>query len=410
MFKTIAANTLAQIASKVITASSTLIVTLIIAKSLGPQGYGDFIKIFVFVGYFYTFVDFGLNTIFVKQSPKNGQKTFRLLLGLRTTIALASIFSAILISQIMPFNPSTSIGMSPLVKTGIAIASLTILTQVFFQSANGFFQKKLKYHFATIASILSSLVILAVVAFSAAAGAGFFSYVSAYVFGSIVFAVCALAIIKKKFNQNPLPLYSLTQFKSLFSKALPIGLALIFNLVYFRIDVLILSFYRPSAEVGIYGFAYQFFETSLALPIFFANSLYPALLNLKIQNPLTYAKQTKIWFWLMLVVSLLITAALILIAFLIPIFDPGFSLSKNALIILAVGMPFFFVSALLWHLLIIENKQRYLWPVYLFGAFLNLTLNLIFIPDYGFIAASAITTISELTIVLMLAAAHFKKP
>ena len=145
MFKTIAANTLAQIASKVITASSTLIVTLIIAKSLGPQGYGDFIKIFVFVGYFYTFVDFGLNTIFVKQSPKNGQKTFRLLLGLRTTIALASIFSAILISQIMPFNPSTSIGMSPLVKTGIAIASLTILTQVFFQSANGFFQKKLKY-------------------------------------------------------------------------------------------------------------------------------------------------------------------------------------------------------------------------------------------------------------------------
>jgi len=70
MFKKVIYNTGAQIIAKAISASTTLIITLLIGRSLGPAGFGDFTKIFVFVGYFYTFVDFGLNSIYVKNTKE----------------------------------------------------------------------------------------------------------------------------------------------------------------------------------------------------------------------------------------------------------------------------------------------------------------------------------------------------
>ena len=72
MFKKVIANTVFQIIGKAITAATTFLLTIIIGRSLGPAGYGEFTKIFVFVGYFYAIYDFGLNNIFVKvTSGKN---------------------------------------------------------------------------------------------------------------------------------------------------------------------------------------------------------------------------------------------------------------------------------------------------------------------------------------------------
>ena len=44
-YKGVIYNTGAQVAGKAITASITLLITVIIGKNLGPAGYGDFTKI-----------------------------------------------------------------------------------------------------------------------------------------------------------------------------------------------------------------------------------------------------------------------------------------------------------------------------------------------------------------------------
>ena len=73
-----------------------------------------------------------------------------------------------------------------------------------------------------------------------------------------------------------------------------------------------------------------------------------------------------------------------------------------ALVILALGIPFFFISALLWHILIIKNRQKQLIEIYAVGAVVNLLLNLLLIPKYGFLAAAIVTIFSESLITLML--------
>src|SRR3989344_1607769 len=144
MFKTVIYNTGAQIAGKIITASATLFVTILIGHALGEAGYGEFTKIFVFVGYFYALSDFGLNAIYIKLADRQNQLILlKSLLGMRLILSLGLAAVATLISFMIPYNPATGTGFYPLVKTGIILASLTIVTQSLFTTANAFFQKNL---------------------------------------------------------------------------------------------------------------------------------------------------------------------------------------------------------------------------------------------------------------------------
>ncbi len=404
MFKKVIFNTGYQIIGKVITASATLIITLLIAKSLGPAGYGDFTKIFVFIGYFYTIADFGLNNIYIKLSHKEkDENLIRYLVGLRIVISIFLAIMAIIISLILPYNPQLGLGFSPFVKIAIAIASLTIITQALLTAANAYFQKNLRYDLSAISAAIGTVVILFSSVIFTLYNPNLLFYTAGYVFGGITIVITSYFLIFNKLKYQILPLFNLKKFIKLSRNSFPVALALIFNLIYFRIDIFILAYTRSTVEVGIYGLAYQFFEASLSIPIFIANTLYPLLSKLYTENISEYKKQVKKWLILAIIASLFLILALFLVSFLIPVlYDARFYESQKALFILALGLPFFFISAILWHLLIIHDKQKYLCLIYLAGAIFNLTLNLIFTPRFGYLSASAITVVSEALITLML--------
>lgn len=414
MFKIVLYNTGSQIVGKVVTASSTLLITLLIGRSLGPAGFGEFTKIFVFVGYFYTFADFGLNSIFVKlanftSEVKNfhhlggASSLFKVLLGLRLVMALTLTAVAIFITFFLPYNQQASTGFSPLVKTGIVIASLTIITQALFTTGNAYFQKKLRYDLSAVATIVGSLVMVLASAIIFMTTRSLLAFVSIYILGGLTYVAVSFFLISKKFDQGLYPTFDFSGSKKLLYSAWPIGVALVLNLLYFRVDVLILASFRSSAEVGLYGLGYQFFEAALAVPIFFTNSLYPLLARVFDKNVEKFKKIISNWIIYLLAFSIVLTVFLLLVSFLIPVlYDPRFEDSKTALQILAFGMPFFFLSALFWHVLIIQNKQKLLIYIYAAGAIFNLAANLIFIPVFGYRAAAVTTVVSEAFIMLLL--------
>lgn len=403
MIKKVFLNTAAQIIGKVITASATLLITVIIGRSLGPEGYGDFTKIFTFIGYFYIFADFGLNAAYIKLTREEKESTlFSSLISLRLILALILAITAIIISQFLPYDSTTGTGFGPLTKVGIIIASVTILTQAILTSFNAFFQKQLRYDLSTIAVIFGTLTTLAATLAISLRGAHLNMYVAAYVLGGIATVICARLLIAQYLKANLKISTTKESFLKFLHHSWPVGTALIFNLIYFRMDIFILSYTRPPREVGIYGLAYQFFEASLSIPIFFANALFPLLVNLHEKDKRNYSRETKKWAFILLAISILHTIALIAASFLIPLLFGKFQGAQGALIILSLGMPFFFVSALFWHLLIVKDRQKLLIPAYLIGGTVNLVLNLFLIPVYGYIAASAVTVLSEALIALIL--------
>ncbi|MDZ4209968.1 MAG: polysaccharide biosynthesis C-terminal domain-containing protein, partial [Candidatus Curtissbacteria bacterium] len=134
-----------------------------------------------------------------------------------------------------------------------------------------------------------------------------------------------------------------------------------------------------------------------------SNAIYPPLANFYKVSRQRFQKEVKNWLFILSGVSVLLTIAMFSVSLFIPaIFGKNFEGSVPALQILSLGFPFFFISALLWHLLIIYDKQKYLTVIYAAGAIINIVANLIFIPSYGYIAASVITVVSEALITLLL--------
>lgn len=412
MIRKVVINTASQLVAKGFTASSSLIVTILIGRALGEAGFGQFTKIFVFVGYFYTFVDFGLNSIYVREAKKEDEiRSLKVLFGLRLFLAAFFALSAIIIAYFLPYDQQAQTGFPPLVKLGIFIASLTIFSQAVFTSANAYFQKNLKYYFSTFASVASAITVLSASLIFYLTGSGVLSYTSAYVAGGAFLASVAVLLLVKVTGKNLLPIFSKTESLKLLCHAWPVGLSLVLNIVYFKVDVFILSNFRSTEEVGLYGLAYQFFEASLTLPIFFANSIYPVLNESYRVNIEVFKKNLKFWLISLSVISLLLTATLFIGAYLIPfIYDGKFTGSVKALQILSLGMPFFFLSAILWHVFIVYKQQKKLVYIYLAGALLNLFANILLIPKIGYLAAASVTVASEAFIfVLMVAFLAFPK-
>src|SRR4030067_2781705 len=158
-------------------------------------------------------------------------------------MALVFVALALLVGFFLPYNAAENTGFGPVVKVGIAVASLTILTQALYTSANSLFQKKLRYDLSTIAAISGSLVILLSVILTTASGGSITQYVLAYVVGGVVTVFVAYLILYKRWQILVFPKIDRLAFSNYLSKSWPVGLALILNLLYFCVYVFICSLF-----------------------------------------------------------------------------------------------------------------------------------------------------------------------
>ncbi len=404
----VAWNTTAQIAGKLISAGATLLGSLLIARRFGVIAYGDFTKVITFIAPFYLVADFGLNAIFLqKQSLRTGKKIdtsddWSTLVTLRIAGSVLLLFIALGVLSFLPQGNNQ--GYTPLVRLGIILFVPTILFQSLLTTANALFQKHLRYDLSAVAtsigvSLGTLFVWIVTIVFSDALGV--IASIGALGIGSFIAMTLAYMlsrrfasrIVFQSFSKHILPF---------FVDAFPLGLTLLFNLVYFRIDSFILTLTRSTQEVGIYGLAYKFFEFPLAIPTFFMNAAYPLLLQTVQKNndhthhrlPALVIQSGRILF----VSSLL---AVLFFWFLSPFVSwvrPEFQASVAPLRVLSLGLPFFFLTSVTMWTLVAYKKQAMLLGIYGVSMLGNILANIIFIPTYGYMAAAWITVISELCV------------
>ncbi|RJQ38442.1 hypothetical protein C4559_01495 [Candidatus Microgenomates bacterium] len=393
--KLIFKNTFYQIINRFITSAIGFLITILIAKYFGVLGYGEFTKVITFAGIFYLVADFGLNAIYLQK--EENENNFSNLLFLRFFISILLIIFINIITFFLPFNSSLNLGFSESVKIGIAIFSLTILTQAFQFCSAAVFQKKLKFDLLIKSGAAGSLVTVLLVGASIVFSFPFYFIFISFVIGGIVSSFLSLYLTYKKI------IFSLdfSFMKNLFLESMPLGFMLIFNLIYFRIDVLLLSFFKTTADVGIYGFSYKFFDFLVALPLFLSNSIYPLLISWQ-KNHRTLMKFSRNYFFVFLFASLFLVIIFWFIAPLISLVRQDFFPSILPLRILLLSLPFFFLTSFMQWILISQGKQKILMLIYLFSAVINVLLNVIYIPKYSYIASAIITGVSEAIVFVLL--------
>jgi O-antigen/teichoic acid export membrane protein len=396
----VAANTVSQIACKFFSAAATFIVSFLVARMYGATGYGDFTKITTFVAVFYLFSDFGINAIYLRtvsrDSGADRTVEWQALLTARILISLFYIFICLAILVFLPSGENQ--GYTNLVKIGILLYAPSILVQALITSANAVFQEHLRYDLAAISAVAGSLVsvlLIWLVTVLYLPQIAVVASVAAILAGGSVTAVMALWATGKYVRLNIA--WDISRMRKLIVASVPVGITLIFNVIYFRADSFILAITRPTEELGIYGLAYKIFEFPLVLPVFFVNSIYPILLA-RISRGIQTAEFLKLIrksAVILLAGSVVITLALWVLSPFLTLVRPEFENSVTPLRILGLGMPLFFLSNLTMWIMIALKKQVALVAIYGLSMLFNIAANIYMIPAYGYNAAAWITVASE---------------
>jgi len=399
-------NTLFQLIAKVITMSVTIFSTIIITRSFGREGYGWFSIMQTFPALFYIIADFGMNAIAVRRLSthwRDASEYFSNILGMRLLLSLVLIVFASTALLFLPY--------APVLKTGILLSLLLIVTQSFFATTNIIFQSKLRYDFSAIGNIVGSALILFLVIFTSWRGYGIIWVNFSYVIGGICTFLVNLVFVKK-LDVLFIMKMNFRLWKELFVQSLPLGFMFVFSQINFKADSFLLSIIDPpkgmnmsrGEVVAIYGLPYKIFEVLLVVPTFFMNSMYPIFVRSAEKGAQILKKTFMSSLYFLFSIGFLGSIlGIIFSPFVINVLGGSeFTQSIQVLRLLLFGILVFYLSQPFSWLILTLEKQKNLPFVYLISAVFNVGLNCILIPKYSFYASAVLTWSSELLILFLL--------
>lgn len=392
----ISQQTLWQLLAKIVSSLTTFIVLGLIARNFGESGTGTYTLAIAYLGIFFLLSDFGFNAHVLQRFQDKSQiEEFGKLLGTRILWSAILVVLAVGLLPIWPFA-SVDFAMS------ILLGSLAIVVYSVFTTCNLIFQSKLRYDLATTSIVGGTLVWVLIVIYFLQVKLPIPFFIFSHLLSWLIITPLALMFTKRLIKNLALR-FDLGYVKKIFKDSWPIAATLALNVVYFRADAFILSSVRGTSEVGIYNVAYSVFQSVLVLPTFLMNSFYPMMLMVLKVNVARFRKQIKVVaLGLLLLSCLVLFATLMLAPFIIKLLTgAGFSGSVTSLQILSLGLPAYFLSALLMWVMVAKGMYKRMLAVYALGLVINITSNLIFIPQYSYIASSWITVISEYLILIM---------
>jgi len=411
----ILSSTAIQVFGKLLTAILSIIVIKYITglESIpGLEGIpAEYKLIYTYLTFFGIVADFGLFTIAVRelsQTEDQQEKEFILgnIFGMRFFTILTAMTLASLFVFLIPLENYTW-----QVKVGVAIAAVTTVLTMMASTTSSILQVHLKMELPTIALVIGKIIMTAyiayVVIFFQQIAYAFYHLIFAGVVGSLVTFIITYAYTKKVFPFAPK--FHPTYWKKVFKEALPYGIAIILSTLYFKIDVLLLSFLRDKNEIAIYGYPSSVIELISIFPIYFMNSVLPTLTRAFDESKEKAKKILSLSFnFLSLLALPMVVGGVILARPLMGFIMNEEFLTGNvmghygadvAFQLLMVSTVFSFLTTLFSFSLIASGNQSKLLKINLYGVLFNIITNLIFIPAYGFVAAGITTILSEIIII-----------
>ncbi|NCP67555.1 oligosaccharide flippase family protein [bacterium] len=396
-------NTFAQFGGKIGTVIASFTVVKIVS-GYGTEFYGDYVTAYEFLAFFGVFADAGLFAIAVRDISRKALKPDFVLgniLAMRLGLIALAVLIAGLAAQLIPTY-------SDAVKTGIWITGLSMGLTIIAGSLSAILQARMKIYLFSSSLVMGKIILAALVfAISSnfllppATGTDLFlRFLWAGVISNLIFCVLVLYWAAR---EVPLKLqYDKEYWVETARTSLPYGLALVLQTLYLRADLIIISLLLGSASVGIYGVSARVLESFLVLGVFFGQALLPKLAgnDAEADHTLQWGLEKAALFALPIMIGTMAFAPQIIellssAQYLTSSSQIG---SDKLLYILVPTVLFAFMNQIFTFALVSKNQQKKLLLINALALILNITLNLIFIPQYGLMAAAVSTVICELLV------------
>jgi len=426
------------------------VVSLKILTDIFPADiYGQYVTLFEYIGFFAIVADFGLYTIAVSEMSKdheNRQEIFSNLLFLRLILIVVVLGLAVVIT------PNLLMYKDTLISQGIFLVSLMTGVTLLSGTLSAVLQFELQMQKAALAQLYSKVFYIIGVIYlwqmkvQAGVIESFDFLLNLNLATSVILLFFTWKYVAKYIN------FSLKFSKKyslyLIKKALPYGLAIMLNKFYFKIDVLMIQAISGNFQAGIYAIPIKIMEILNLIPVFFMNSCLP-FLSQSYQKSLKNLENLVLGSFKFLYVTIcpiLICGYFLaypLTSFLSsPQFLSGYHCVNDARIIsysqeqavnacrdlelsdfslkgeftesfsyyigsdiafkiILLALFFAFLNVVFNYYLLVSDKQSVLLKFNFLALGLNVLLNYLLIPKYGFIAASSVTVVCEALILFL---------
>ena len=381
-------NTAVVLTARVASRLLALFTVIVLEVHLHPAGFGLFGDIVNISALSSVFLDAGFNTLFQREAARRPEDLSRYLNALLSGRLGFAFLALIVFSAFLALTGKLSF---------LLPAFLMMVLASYSNLLRGALYAVQRLGFEAIAIVLESLVLLGLVFVGVLTNqpVTFFlwAYAASYGFSCAYFLVVLAARRIVRFRWH----VDLALIRDWLWQGLPFAATFAITTIYFKIDVPILNFFRGDYETGLYVAAYKPFEALLFLPLTMLNVVFPvlAIYHREAEGRVLWAVG-RFYKSLLLLGWPITIGTFLLVQGLRPLYQ--FGGSAVSLRILSVGIVLMFVSnAFVAALNAIDRQLSFTWAA-LASMLVNIVLNLLLIPPFGYLGASWATVLTELAL------------
>jgi O-antigen/teichoic acid export membrane protein len=392
-------NTGSQALARAVSIALGAVTMVVLTRHLGVGGFGVVVAATMYVSLFSVLVDLGTGTILVRAlatSPRSAGPLLGKALGLRIALAIAAgIVAAALLPAVY------GAGADGRMRLAVLIVLPTIVFGSIASTLSAPLQAGLRMRRIAVVDIAVQLTATTSILALAHANRGLYAFLTVGVVAAGLNA--ALVALACRGAGLAAPQIDLDAWRRLLVEALPLGVALVLNTIYFRIDAILLSVLRGPEDTGIYGAAFRFLEVSTSFTNLLVLSLFPLLAAASHGHDVARVRelaQRGLDLLVLAGVPLVVGTIMVAPSLIRLAAGEAFTASVSPLRIVIVAAALMPVNSLFGYLLIAMRHERDALWLNIVALVMNVALNVALIPRYGVIAAAWIGTASEVVILV----------
>jgi O-antigen/teichoic acid export membrane protein len=260
----------AIVSGKAMASVAGLATIMVLTRHLGPTQFGYYRTVLTYCAFAAVLADCGLYMINLREMSRPGADAGRVAgnaLALRFVSTGSMLLAASAFAWATPYDV--------MVKWGVLIGAATYTCLQASDFLISIFQSVLKQGRNAIAEVVGAFATLAVVWVLAQTHAGALPMLGATLLGAMLAMAISWRLAHRLVPFRPS--FDFTLWRQFLVAGLPIAGAQILGMAMLRGDALLLSLYKPAADVGMYGVPSKLFEIATSIPYQFAGLMMPAL-------------------------------------------------------------------------------------------------------------------------------------
>lgn len=261
-------NVLSLTSARMAARVANMVVALVVARSLGKQGYGVYSAAFAFTAIAAVLTDVGTGQVLLRAGARRHPQ---LAVYLGNSLLVKAIL--VVVVYVGMLGVSWLLGHPPDLFVAVCVLGLSAMSTSGQQLLFSLLLAREDMHLVAVAQTATSLLALSGTVGVAAAGGDLLGYAWVQVVAAVVpFPWVLLRVIR----ETP-PRSDFSQVTSLLREGVSFGLGGIFYLINLRVDIVVMTSILAASVVGVYAAAYRIVSTIYFLPAVVSAAVIPRL-------------------------------------------------------------------------------------------------------------------------------------